>query len=107
MSDSDDGSGSVGNPAHVLAELGEPPSRALVLHLLSSALRETHQKVESGRVRDAKNEKVRIQWITALCRVSSEYRQLLADRELDELAARLDDLEADDREDELDRFIRN
>lgn len=73
----------------------DPPSRDVVLHLLTTGLRETHEKVTSGRVRDAENEKVRQGWMRTLARLSGEYRKLLADRQLDDLAKRLDDIESE------------
>jgi hypothetical protein len=68
-------------------------SRDEVLDILEDAVREAHRKVESGRVYDAENEKVRIQWIRALAYAAGQYRQLLRDRELDELRERMDEIE--------------
>lgn len=71
----------------------EPAPRDEMLDLLEDAVREAHRKVESGRVYDAENEKTRIQWIRALAYAAGQYRQLLKDRELDELRERIEALE--------------
>jgi hypothetical protein len=73
-----------------------PPSRDEILELLEAAVRESHRKVESGRVYDAENEKTRIQWVRALAYAAGQYRQLLKDRELDDLRERIEDLEDSD-----------
>ena len=62
-----------------------PPDREEVLDLLDDAIREAHRKVESGRVTDAENEKVRVQWIRALGYLAGQYRQLMKDKELEEM----------------------
>ena len=64
-----------------------------LLELLDAAALEAHRKVDSGRVRDAENEKVRQGWIRALGYVAGQYRQLERDRELEELAERVARLE--------------
>lgn len=50
--------------------------------------------LEDGRVYDAENEKVRIQWIRALAYSVNVYRQTLTDKDLDEMNDRLEALEA-------------
>jgi len=73
------------------------PTRNDVLDGLSVAINEAREKIESGRIRDPENEKVRIQWIQALSRASSEYRKVLNDRDdLDDLRERVEVLEDDD-----------
>ena len=62
-----------------------PPDREEVLDLLDDAIREAHRKVESGRVTDAENEKVRVQWVRALGYLAGQYRQLMKDKELEEM----------------------
>lgn len=80
----------------------ETMGRAEVLSLLEAGLREAHRKVESGRVRDAENEKVRQGWIKALGYIAGQYRQVEKDRELEELAAEVERLQGlEDRLDEL------
>ena len=66
------------------------PDRDEMLSLLEDGIQEAHQKVTSGRVRNAENEKVRIQWIRALAYSIGQYRQLAEDRDLDEMKERLD-----------------
>ncbi|MFC6724214.1 hypothetical protein ACFQE1_07470 [Halobium palmae] len=69
------------------------PDRDVVLGYLEGALEEAHEKVESGRVYDAENEKVRIQWIRGLAYVAGQYRQLKKDKDLEEMEARLERIE--------------
>lgn len=56
--------------------------------------KETLRKVESGRVYDAENERVRIKWIRITKDVIAEKRKVLADRDLQELTERIEQLEA-------------
>ena len=69
-----------------------------LLESLDDAIDEAHRKVESGRVYDADNEKVRIKWIRALAYAVNVRRQVTNDRTLEELSERIDELER--REDE-------
>lgn len=59
--------------------------REEVLELLEDVLEEAHRKAVDGRVRDAENEKVRIQWIKAVGYLVGQYRQLVKDKDLEEL----------------------
>jgi hypothetical protein len=68
--------------------------RDVILDLLEDGIREAHRKVEDGRVYDAENERVRIQWIRALAYSVNVHRQTLKDKELDEMNERLEALEA-------------
>lgn len=65
---------------------------------LDGAIEEARRKVESGRVYDAENEKVRIKWIRALAYAVNVRRQVTNDRDLAELDRRVAALEeaADD-----------
>ena len=60
---------------------------------LDEAIEEARRKVESGRVYDAENEKVRIKWIRALAYAVNVRRQVTNDRDLEELTARIEELE--------------
>lgn len=64
-----------------------------ILELLDAAALEAHRKVESGRVRDAENEKVRQGWIRVLAYVAGQYRQLERDERLKALSDRVEELE--------------
>lgn len=64
-----------------------------MLDTLDTAIEEAQQKVESGRVYDADNEKVRIKWIRALAYAVSIRRKVTNDRDLEELSERLEALE--------------
>jgi len=71
----------------------QPPDRQEVLSLLEDGISEAHQKVTSGRVYDESNEKVRIQWIRALAYAAGQYRQLMKDKDLEEMQERLEAIE--------------
>jgi len=63
-----------------------------MLDTLDTAIEEARRKIESGRVYDAENEKVRIKWIRALAYTVNVRRQVANDRDLEELAAEIEDL---------------
>lgn len=65
-----------------------------MLTTLDTAIKEDREKIESGRVYDAENERVRIKWIRALAYAVNVRRQVTNDRELTELAERIEALEA-------------
>lgn len=63
-----------------------------MLDTLDVAIEEAARKVESGRVYDAENEKVRIKWVRALAYALNVRRQVANDRDLEELAEQIEDL---------------
>jgi hypothetical protein len=69
----------------------EPPRRDYdeMLADLDALLDEAMQKVESGRVYSAENERVRIKWIRVACTVIDTRRKVQGDCDLDELAKRV------------------
>lgn len=69
-----------------------------MLDTLDTAIAEARRKVESGRVYDADNEKVRIKWIRTLAYAVNVRRQVTADRDLEELTERVAELEQQDGE---------
>jgi hypothetical protein len=76
-----------------------PDDYDAMLDTLDVAIEEAKRKVESGRVYDADNEKVRIKWIRALAYAVNVRRQVTADRDLEELTERIEELEAQQDED--------
>jgi hypothetical protein len=66
---------------------------AMLTHL-DAVIEEARRKVDSGRVYDAENEKVRIKWIRALAYAVSVRRQVTADRDLEKLAEQVEELKA-------------
>jgi hypothetical protein len=70
-----------------------PDDYSVMLDTLDVAIAEAKRKVESGRVYDAENEKVRIKWIRALAYAVNVRRQVTTDRDLEELSARVAELE--------------
>lgn len=64
-----------------------------MLDTLDAAIEEARRKVESGRVYDVDNEKVRIKWIRALAYAVNVRRQVQADSDLEELSDRVEELE--------------
>ena len=63
-----------------------------MLDTLDVAIEEAQRKVESGRVYDVENEKVRIKWVRALAYAVNIRRQVANDRDLEELAAEVEQL---------------
>lgn len=76
------------------AEGTERRDYAEMLADLDALLDEAMRKVESGRVYDATNERVRIKWIRVACTVIDTRRKVQADRDLEELTERVERLEA-------------
>jgi hypothetical protein len=70
-----------------------PDDYQAMLDTLDAAIEEARRKVESGRVYDADNEKVRIKWVRALAYAVNVRRQVTADRDLEELTERIEELE--------------
>jgi hypothetical protein len=64
-----------------------------MLDTLDVAIDEAKYKIENGRVRSPENEKVRIKWVRALAYALNVRRQIAHDRDLEELAEKMDALE--------------
>ena len=69
-----------------------------MLQSLDVAIEEARRKVESGRVYDAENEKVRIKWIRALAYAVNVRHSVTADRDLGEITRHLDQLEEESQQ---------
>lgn len=67
--------------------------RERMLDALDTAIAEAQEKIESGRVYDVDNEKVRIKWIHGLAYTMNVRRQIVQDRDLEELNERVKQLE--------------
>ena len=76
-----------------IPEYADEDSREDVLGELKEAMDEALRKFTDGRVRDAENEKVRIQWLRAYTHAVGEYRRLVADLEEAEHEDRIERLE--------------
>jgi hypothetical protein len=81
------------------AQAREAPSEKVATYdeleaLLDELLEEALQKVRSGRVYDAENERVRIKWIRIAKDVVAEKRKVVNDRTLEELTERVEMIEA-------------
>ena len=68
-------------------------SREVLINQLDDAIAEAHEKAVDGRVYDAENEKVRQGWLRVVGYLAGQKRQLLKDKELDEMAERIAALE--------------
>jgi hypothetical protein len=64
-----------------------------MLETLDVAIDEASYKIENGRIRSPENEKVRIKWVRALAYAMNVRRQIANDRDLEELAERLEQIE--------------
>ena len=71
----------------------QPPDRQEVLSLLEDGISEAHEKVTSGRVYNAEHENVRQGWIRVLAYAAGQYRQLMKDKDLEEMRQRLEAIE--------------
>ena len=63
-----------------------------MLEQLDAAIGEIGDKIESGRIRDAEKEKVRIQYYRALGYLIRTKRQVLEDKTLEDLEAEIREL---------------
>ena len=72
----------------------DPDEYDEMLETLDTAIEEAHRKVESGRVYDQGNEKTRQGWIRVLAYTMNVRRQIQNDRDLQDLAERIEALEA-------------
>jgi hypothetical protein len=86
-----DGNASAG--ARESEDVEEPSDHQRMLETLDVAIEEAREKVESGRVYNAENEKVRIKWIRALAYAINVRRQVVVDRDLEELTERIEEIE--------------
>lgn len=59
---------------------------------LDAAISEAREKVESGRVYDPENERVRQGWIRVLAYATNVRRQVTTDRDLEELSEEVEEL---------------
>lgn len=64
-----------------------------MLAALDTAIEEAVAKVESGRVYNAENEKIRTKWIRTLAYAVNIRRQVTVDRDLEDLTERIEELE--------------
>jgi len=64
----------------------------VMLEQLDAAIGEIGDKIESGRIRDAEKEKVRIQYYRALGYLIRTKRQVLEDKTLEDLEAEIREL---------------
>ncbi len=67
--------------------------RDKLLNLLADVIQNQHTKITSGRIRDARNEKIRLESVRVLAYLCSVYNAVLKDRDLSEIEARLEALE--------------
>lgn len=65
-----------------------------MLDVLDTLLDKATRKVESGRVRDAQKERVRIKWIRVAKDVVAEKRKVKSERDMEMLQRELEDLKA-------------
>jgi hypothetical protein len=76
-----------------MSELAMAAGREEMLELLEDGIREAHRKVESGRVYDEEKERVRQGWIRVLAYSVGQYRQLVKDKDIEEMKERLDEID--------------
>jgi hypothetical protein len=64
-----------------------------LLRLLAEVIKAQHKKITSGRIRDPKNEMLRLEAIRVLAYPSSVYNAILKDKSIDAIERRLEALE--------------
>lgn len=79
------GNGTGPNPVAALTNARERGDREAVLILLEDLIHQAYDKAKNGRVRNAKNEKVRQGWFKTVGYLAGQYRQLVKDEDLEEL----------------------
>ena len=67
--------------------------RDKLLNMLSEIVKTQHYKIKNGRIRDAKNEKLRLESVRVLAYLCSVYNAVLKDRDLSDIEKRLEALE--------------
>ena len=67
--------------------------RDKLLNMLSEIVKTQHYKIKNGRIRDAKNEKVKLDSVRVLAYLCSVYNGILKDRDLTDIEKRLEALE--------------
>jgi hypothetical protein len=94
-------SGHASAPTREGGDAGDGPDRGAesyddLLATLDVLEAEALRKVESGRVYDAENERVRIKWIRIAKDIVAEKRKVKTERDLEELTERVEKLETQD-----------
>ncbi|ADB60134.1 hypothetical protein Htur_1244 [Haloterrigena turkmenica DSM 5511] len=74
----------------------EKTDREDVLDLLAETIETTHARIELDDAASRDEQELQIKWIRALGYLAGQYRKLLNDEDLDEMAAELDLLKAAD-----------
>ena len=72
--------------------------REAVLERLADTIELTHDRVESLEIDSHEDQELQIKWIRTLGYLSGQYRKLLKDEDLDEMAEELELLQAEDGE---------
>ena len=67
--------------------------RDTLLNILSEIVKTQHYKIKSGRIRDLKNEKLKLESVRVLAYLCSVYNGILKDRDLTDIEKRLEALE--------------
>ncbi|MFC4438567.1 MULTISPECIES: hypothetical protein [Natrialbaceae] len=67
-----------------------------VLDRLADTIELTHDRIETTEAESPDAQELQIKWIRALGYLAGQYRKLLKDEDLDEMAAEIDLLKADD-----------
>jgi len=71
----------------------EHRDRKEILKALDQGITTCVEKVKSGRIYNAENEKVRIRWIKALAYISDTFRKVKRDEDVRDLEERIEELE--------------
>ena len=85
-------------PSDLMSDYEPSPDRTDredVLDLLADTIATTHERIEIHEATAPDEQELQIKWIRTLGYLSGQYRKLLKDEDLDEMATDLDLLKAD------------
>ena len=81
-----------GKEAQTLEILNPLDDRDMLLHTLGDTIANLKYKTEKGKIKNAKNESVKVNYNRALIYAISTYNSILKDRQIDKLATQIEDL---------------
>lgn len=81
-----------GNEAKAIEILNPLDDRDMLLHTLGDTISNLKYKTEKGKIKNAKNESVKVNYNRALIYAISTYNSILKDRQIDKLATQIEDL---------------
>jgi hypothetical protein len=90
---------------HSEISLKKYDTREGLLYRLDEVIQYLYEKAMKGRIREAENEKVRVQWFKTLLHACNTYNQIKKDVDLEELEAKIEKLSQDIKELTGERYL--